>query len=367
MLFLDTTTRSLEVLLAAAVATNQAVIQAGYVDFTATATTPASSNLLSNGITAVTAVAAPAASTQRQLKILTVYNNDTVSVTVTVQYNDNGTNRILTKTTLAVGDTLQYVDGQGFRVIDTNGNLKNGSSSSLPPLRGLANNLKIQSDAVAPNTKVNITADELVLKDTNNVAFVAVSVNVNPDASGTGANGLDTGALANSTWYYLWVIYNGTTVAGLISTSSTAPTMPSGYTFKAMLGAVRTDGSAHFTKFWQSGNTAYIGFTNVFNNQTGVTSFTAQSISTIVPPTATRISGCFGASAGVSRGMALAGDATGTGEDASQAAAASNNLEGYSGFVDGFEVPMGTPQTVYWKALDTSASYRIDITGWSYP
>ena len=55
----------------------------------------------------------------------------------------------------------------------------------------------------------------------------------------SGANGLDTGSIANSTWYSVWVIYNGTTTAGLLSTSATTPTLPSGYTYKARVGWVR--------------------------------------------------------------------------------------------------------------------------------
>lgn len=51
------------------------------------------------------------------------------------------------------------------------------------------------------------------------------STTVTIDATTTGANGLDTGALAVSTWYYFYLIYNGTTVSGLLSTSSSAPTM----------------------------------------------------------------------------------------------------------------------------------------------
>jgi hypothetical protein len=52
---------------------------------------------------------------------------------------------------------------------------------------------------------------------------------------------LDTGTVAASTWYSVWVINNGTTTAGLLSLSSTTPTLPSGYTFQARIGWIRTD------------------------------------------------------------------------------------------------------------------------------
>jgi hypothetical protein len=71
-------------------------------------------------------------------------------------------------------------------------------------------------------------------------------------AAGTNQGGLDTGTVANSTWYYLWAIYNPTSGVAdyLISTSTSAPTMPSGYTYKRFLceqiaAAVLTNGSAN--------------------------------------------------------------------------------------------------------------------------
>jgi hypothetical protein len=59
------------------------------------------------------------------------------------------------------------------------------------------------------------------------------------DATTNGANGLDTGSLAASTWYYLFLIWNPATetIAGLWSASSTNPVMPSGYTAKRLISA----------------------------------------------------------------------------------------------------------------------------------
>jgi hypothetical protein len=96
-------------------------------------------------------------------------------------------------------------------------------------------NLKVQ---VTSDTAVAVTANQLVLAATAGaVTLSTVSVSISTATSG--ANGLDTGSIANSTWYSVWVIYNGTTTAGLLSTSATAPTLPSGYTYKARVGWVR--------------------------------------------------------------------------------------------------------------------------------
>ncbi len=117
MQILDTTTKSLEILLGGAITTNQLVYVASYVDVTATSLTPAASDGLSNNTTAVTIVSAPAASTQRLLKELSIYNNDTVAATVTLRLNDNSTFRIIAKVLIQAGETLAYSDVKGVYVI----------------------------------------------------------------------------------------------------------------------------------------------------------------------------------------------------------------------------------------------------------
>lgn len=65
-----------------------------------------------------------------------------------------------------------------------------------------------------------------------------------------GVNGLDTGTIAASTQYAVYLIgdsrlYNNT--AAMISlTSNAAPLMPSGYDSMRLIGFIETDGSSHF-------------------------------------------------------------------------------------------------------------------------
>ena len=74
-------------------------------------------------------------------------------------------------------------------------------------------------------------------------------------AAGSAVGGLDAGSIAASTWYYVYVIKAlgsenaADTTDVLFSTSATAPTMPSGYTLRRMIGAVKTNGSSQFINF----------------------------------------------------------------------------------------------------------------------
>jgi hypothetical protein len=97
------------------------------------------------------------------------------------------------------------------------------------------------ASATGLNTNVSVTADEVMLESSSNYYITARGVNLTIACTGSGANGLDTGTVAASTWYSVWVISNGATPAGLLSLSSTAPTMPSGYTYGARIGWIRTD------------------------------------------------------------------------------------------------------------------------------
>jgi hypothetical protein len=157
---------------------------------------------------------------------------------------------------------------------------------------------------------VTVTADAIALWDGSLSFFTATSVNVSINAAVNGVNGLDTGALANNTWYAAYVIYNpGTaTVAGLLSTNfSTPTTLPSGYTLYARAGAIVTNGAAKLHRILQKGNNAQyvVGATTttampvIASGAAGTFSSTAPvwasaSVATIVPPTAAaiRITAC---------------------------------------------------------------------------
>jgi len=73
---------------------------------------------------------------------------------------------------------------------------------------------------------------------------------------GTGNGALDTGAIANTTWYHVYLIKRPDTgvVDLLISLSVTAPTLPANYTLFRRIGAMKTNASAQWTLFSQRGD-----------------------------------------------------------------------------------------------------------------
>ncbi len=113
MFILNATNKSLVAVLAGAVATNQPVFFAAYGDATDTALTEACNAGNTNSTTEVTVVAAPAASTRRVIRNLTVYNADTAAITVTVSLAIDAARYPLFTFTLAAGATWDYLRSIG--------------------------------------------------------------------------------------------------------------------------------------------------------------------------------------------------------------------------------------------------------------
>lgn len=120
-MLLDTTTRKIQIVLAIPAAVNQLTVCASYVDMTTSATTPGAGVAVSNDTTAVDVVAAPAASTQRKVNSVSIYNADTAPAAVTVRYNDNSTLYTLVRVTIPVGYTLQFSDVAGWTMLSASG------------------------------------------------------------------------------------------------------------------------------------------------------------------------------------------------------------------------------------------------------
>ena len=126
------------------------------------------------------------------------------------------------------------------------------------------------------------------VRDQSAQAQISLAALATINAANAGVvNSLDTGALGNSSWYYVYMIgdsLNKLPSGGYLSLSASAPALPAGYDMFRMIGAVLTDGSAHFLKFYQVNN--YFQFDAPISVLSGgtATSYTAIDLSVAVPP-----------------------------------------------------------------------------------
>lgn len=88
------------------------------------------------------------------------------------------------------------------------------------------------------------------------MVLTAIAKTTSAWALGTAAGGLDTGAIANSTWYHFYVIQRLDTnvVDAVFSTNATLPTLPTNYTVYRRIGSGLTNGAAQWTAFIQDGD-----------------------------------------------------------------------------------------------------------------
>jgi hypothetical protein len=135
---------------------------------------------------------------------------------------------------------------------------QNGIRSGIATLlRGYIDGLTMST--AGSSTTMTIAPGEAT--DSTNLVTLELAASINKTtaswAVGTATGGLDTGSIANSTWYYFYVIRRPDTgvVDVVFSTNSTSPTLPTNYTQFRYIGAGLTNGSGQWTAFTQVGDT----------------------------------------------------------------------------------------------------------------
>lgn len=196
------------------------------------------------------------------------------------------------------------------------------------------------------------------------------------DITASGANGLDTGSEANSTWYYLWAIGSSKGdkhPKGLLSTSYTSPTMPNGYDKKWFTRiAVKNNGSGNFIPFYTDNShlnpthfydvytgliTGTVGETNVLDGGSSTT-LGALSLASFVPPISKLALLKLGAFNSSATGTALIVRPTGQTHNGHQFLV-NTNMQ----FFDMPYVPMGTnaSQQIDWGFTANTGAQQADI------
>lgn len=215
-------------------------------------------------------------------------------------------------------------------------------------IRDSFRNLLAYNNTANPTYKVDVSCDEAILQDASGNAVRISNVSFTYDLTVH----LDGGSETNSVWYHLWLFSKEDgSYTGRFSLSATAPAAPSGYTFKAYVGAWYNGSDGNLVGARQTGRRVDL---YTFNRElTNGTETTYTSLTVRVPVTARVWTGHLSIYANNGMGCGfLAVNADGIG---------SMPLAGYCtatgvAFQTPIECAIGTPQTIF---------YRIQVSGYS--
>ncbi|CAG9172365.1 hypothetical protein CURE108131_23230 [Cupriavidus respiraculi] len=199
---------------------------------------------------------------------------------------------------------FDHVQEELANVVEATGGVVNGSSRdqvlqaiqklvrgavALPSVRGLLGS----NNTATPNSKYDISAQGVVLRApaSGNLASVysAATLTCDVAVAGPAANGRDqVGVFPPSTWLHLYYIWNGTALATIASTVAppTGPTLPSGYTHWAYIGALYFNAGSQLVKTRYRGACAHYYVSTGIVSSGSATTETPVSLATSVPPNA---------------------------------------------------------------------------------
>ncbi len=318
---------------------------------------------------------------------------------------------ILTGFYTGKGETTTAADGDYFLFYETASGLFRKIQKSSFVTAGKARtgfrNLVAHNNAATPNTQIDVTADEVVMRAANgNVRYAtafAATLDITSYASAATPNGRDYTPLGSSAFRGIWAISDGTNDRLLFSTAVTpgsSPTLPAGYSYQALLGVVRLDGSGILVRFVQRGcevaitppgdaaATApalnpFIGAAELTNAQVNATSrsFSAVDLSRCIPSIASQVRGMIGLTADssvVTNGVTYAIASKGAGALNSSPSdvlglqlitvfpqnAATGTSYGYFGAAP-FETPIQTAQQISLAVTGAGFVHSMRINGYT--
>lgn len=149
--------------------------------------------------------------------------------------------------------------------------------------------LGLSNNATTPNTKLDVAVGSIL--DSSKTFQLNLDVAVTIDAGVVGLNGIDTGALAASTLYRVFLVadpqsYN---VTGAMISASSTPILPYGYGAYALIGYIATGAGSTFLKgYWTDDKSSWRTFMYDAPQATAITagnatSYTAIDLSDFVP------------------------------------------------------------------------------------
>lgn len=229
MILLKSTTETLEIATGSIAGLDYSV---SYVDITTTTFSPSTSEGKIVLATTTTILTAPAASVQRQVKLITITNRHiSLSNIVMVNKNISGAEYYLTPTSvmLLAGETMQYIDGQGWVHYAANGLIKgnqtaagsntqvqvnvNGSIAGDPALTFNAANHQL---ALAADSSVMLggVTSEPTIPASGNLLIYSKSIAGRMQLKQVGPAGIDT-PFQNAIWQNNTVLFTPGAAAGV--------------------------------------------------------------------------------------------------------------------------------------------------------
>ena len=183
MIILKATSETLQIVTTSAAGIDFSI---SYADITTTSFSPSSNEGKISSIATTSVLGAPAASTQRQVKLITLSNRDaSITNTIVVQKLITATTYNLTPTvTLLAGETMQYMDGIGWINYSATGAVKGSQTAAGSNTQVQFNNNGVL--AGDPDLTWNSSTNILALAGTNaQVLLTGVSATPAAPASGT--------------------------------------------------------------------------------------------------------------------------------------------------------------------------------------
>ena len=158
----------------------------------------------------------------------------------------NGVTDITTEISTTADSILRFDNANDCFIYDV---AISSATTSAAGISLLSSPITLQNNATDPNNDMDFSAGVMQFDDgSGRAAITAITKQLNAAwSAGTNQGGLDTGSKAADTWYYCYVIYNPTTGAtdAIFTATHGSPTMPSGFTKKAYIGALLTDVSSN--------------------------------------------------------------------------------------------------------------------------
>lgn len=156
MISLTTTSQILEITTTAATAVDVLV---SYVDHTTSGGVLGDQNTLITTATTTTILASPAASTQRQVKMINIINTGASANTITVKKDISATDYEIVTVTLSKYERLQYLDGLGWTAFANTGAVKNSINQGTSSITSGISSTVLASNVVNSNASANTIAD----------------------------------------------------------------------------------------------------------------------------------------------------------------------------------------------------------------